>query len=313
MKNQSGSTFKTSLNQLEHNLDIYALSYASFPAQKLYDDEALESLKSLLDKCHIYLIGKQPRIVTQPKAIENNNFVVTVERDDFPNVKEILFPVPEGFKFETNSDGLSYAINSQGHMLAPTEEQVLLAIVNQLGPIPFEVLYIGQAYGSDGERNVIDRLKKHETLQKISLQEQTEDAQLQIITLELSENRINSVINPFAKSKGDDQFKARLKMGLDKLENTSEAERVTLFEAAFIRYFQPEYNVRLKYSFPSTNLKMLQDCYDKDFQSLVAEICFDDFHYSLRSKTIAPTSANDHFAKYDLHTAQNRKSFFSTE
>jgi len=35
--------------------------------------------------------------------------------------------------------------------------------------IGFEVKYIGQAYGDAGSRNALDRLLKHETLQKIAL------------------------------------------------------------------------------------------------------------------------------------------------
>ncbi len=44
-----------------------------------------------------------------------------------------------------------------------------------------------------------------------------------------------------------------------------------------------EINKEFKDSFPSTNMKCLQDCYDKDFSAIVAEFCFDEIPFLLRS------------------------------
>lgn len=134
---------------------------------------------------------------------------------------------------------------------------------------------------------------------------------MQIIILELAESALHSLINPFAENTDADVFDDRLEMGIDKLRKTSEAERVSLYEAALIRYFEPEYNHHFKNSFPSTNMRILQDCYKKDFQGLVAEICFDNFLYSLRSDKVLPTDDNSHIARYDLHNEDDRKVFFS--
>ena len=41
--------------------------------------------------------------------------------------------------------------------------------LNTFNLIDFEVLYIGQAFGDGGSRNALDRLLKHETLQKIAV------------------------------------------------------------------------------------------------------------------------------------------------
>lgn len=38
------------------------------------------------------------------------------------------------------------------------------------GKVYFDIQYIGQAYGKSGSRNALDRLRKHETVQKIALQ-----------------------------------------------------------------------------------------------------------------------------------------------
>src|SRR3546814_12337806 len=79
-------------------------------------------------------------------------------------------------------------------------------------------------------------------------------------------NRLITVMNPWAEDKSES--KKRISAGLDKLFETTEAERLTLFEASLIRYFQPPFNREFKDSFPSTHLKILADCYEKDFSTL---------------------------------------------
>src|SRR3546814_6483592 len=87
-------------------------------------------------------------------------------------------------------------------------------------------------------------------------------------------NRLITVMNPWAEDKSES--KKRISAGLDKLFETTEAERITLFEASLIRYFQPPFNREFKDSFPSTNLKILADCYEKDFSAIVSEVKIDE-------------------------------------
>ena len=101
----------------------------------------------------------------------------------------------------------------------------------------------------------------------------------------------------------------RIKAGLDKLFGTDEKERVSLFEAAFIRYFRPPFNEKFKDSFPSTNMKVLKDCYAKDFSAVIAEIGFDELPYKLWSGHVE--AKNHHIASFNLSTAEERTVFFS--
>ncbi len=103
----------------------------------------------------------------------------------------------------------------------------------------------------------------------------------------------------------------RMDNGLNKLRNTTEAERIAIYEASFIRYFQPKFNKEFKNSFPSTNMKLLHDCYRKDFSAVCAEIYFDDFPFRLFSPTIKPSPF--HIAFQDLHTDVGRKLFYMGE
>ncbi|MGJ4925979.1 hypothetical protein ACQR1I_11720 [Bradyrhizobium sp. HKCCYLS2038] len=84
---------------------------------------------------------------------------------------------------------------------------------------------------------------------------------------------------------------------------------MSLFEAAFIRYFRPPFNDRFKDSFPSTNMKVLKESYAKDFSAVIAEINFDELPYQLFSDHIPV--AHSHIANHSLHTEEERNVFFS--
>jgi hypothetical protein len=143
---------------------------------------------------------------------------------------------------------------------------------------------------------------------KIALKGIPDGHQIALLLLAVQpNNQLITMMNPFAQRHDDEG--TRIKSGLDKLFNTTEEERTSLYEAALIRYFYPEFNKEFKDSFPSTNLKILRDCYDKDFSSVVAEICIDELPYRLWSTSAAP--ALYHFAHHDLHKSEDRTMFFA--
>ena len=131
---------------------------------------------------------------------------------------------------------------------------------------------------------------------------------LSLLLLEIEPaNRLITFLNPFAEH--TEHGAVRISSGLDKLFGTSEAERISLYEASLIRYFQPRFNKEFKESFPSTNLKILRDCYDKDFAAIIAEISIEALPFRLFSGAVPP--AWDHIASFDLHEDSSRKVFFS--
>ncbi|MHC5783292.1 hypothetical protein [Aliivibrio fischeri] len=115
-----------------------------------------------------------------------------------------------------------------------------------------------------------------------------------------------TAFTPNAQLKDNDG--SRIKAGLDKLHGTSESERISLYEAALIRYFSPEYNKEFKNSFPSTNLKILQDCYEKDILGVFAQICIQEIPFKLFSDTVEPKQY--HISRHDLQQDAERKVFF---
>ena len=245
-----------------------------------------------------------PRIVFEEARLENGTLSLFLSA--LGATYEVKYECPRnvGLQFV---DGVYHLVDPSGSKYWPNPNDVQLRLSLLSKVIDFDVKYIGQAYGKDGSRNALDRLLKHETLQKISLRGIPETHRLTLLLLTIIPNSmLFTAFNPFAKNKDDDG--SRIRAGLDKLFGTDEQERITLYEASLIRYFSPEYNLEFKNSFPSTNLKVLQDCYDKDFSAVVAEICIDELPFRLKSDCVKP--AMHHIAKHDLHKDQDRKSFF---
>ncbi len=295
--------FEDKLFDVEHALDLYALSYAQFPANRLYDHGALESILSTIELCHIYFVGYVPSVVLIEISQEGDTLVQSFEY--LGERHDLVWPMPDGGALK-KCDGW-YVEMPDGNRVLPSIDDAMLRLHEECHPIDFKIQYIGQAFGSDGDRNALDRLRKHETLQKISLLGAPDGYRLELILVEVEpNNKLIMVMNPFAKNV--DEGPKRIAAGLDKLFGTTYKEMISLYEAAMIRYFQPHYNKIFKNSFPSTNLTVLQDSYDKDMAALVAEFCFDRVPFRRCSSTVP--AREYHIAKFNLHSKKERDVFF---
>ena len=295
--------FGRALNDVEHAIGMYAYSYCTMPAEAIYDKAILQSMMSVIETCHIYCIGYTP-IVDFTGASQTGD-ELNIQLNVLGKKYTVTYSIP-GLIYKME-DGYNFLEDPTGERFWPDMEHVQARLSNEFKAVTFDVKYIGQAYGQDGSRNAIDRLLKHETLQKIALKGVPSGHKLTLLLLSIQpSNQLITMMNPFAKN--GDSGDARIKQGLDKAQNTTEAEKISLYEAALIRYFYPEFNKEFKDSFPSTNLKILQDCYDKDFGAVVAEICIDELPFMLFSDNIEPKFY--HVAKHNLHKSEDRKMFF---
>ena len=292
------------LNSVESALDIHAFSYCTFPAENLYDKAYMSSQMDIIETCHIYLIGFTP--VAEFVAAEQVDDVIRMKFSVAGTEFFSELDVPLGYSLN-DKNGHYFIENASGDKLRITDEYAFAAMRIASGIFNFEVKYIGQSYGVEGSRNAIDRLLKHETLQEISLKGAPSGYRVSILLLSLyPATRVLTTYNPNAKRTYNKT--SRIDLGLDKKYHTTEKEQITLYEAALIRYFYPEYNEKLKDSFPPTNLEMLRDCYDKDINAIVAEICFEDYPFYLFSERIEPAAI--HIIMHELHKEKNRRAFF---
>jgi hypothetical protein len=295
--------FSKKLFEIEHALDIFAYSYVNFPARELYNPDLVVMHGETIKKCHIYLIGYVP-VVRLEGAEQVGSFLITKFNVGGLS-QELKWPLPPKASLKREGE-MFWVEDNKGNRVFPGMEASLFRL-NSDNPILFDVQYIGQAYGEDGSRNALDRLTKHETLQRIALAPPPENQRLEVVLIEVQPNtRMMTIFNPWAVERDDDG--SRIAASLDSLFDTSEAQQVSLYEAALIRYFQPKYNKIFKNSFPSTNLKVLQECYAKDMAGVIAEFCFDEIPFYLTSGVVEARSY--HIAAFNIHLNEDRDIFF---
>ncbi len=290
---------------VEHALNMYANSFITLPADILYEKEKISEYKNTTDNCHIYIIGYLPIIHLENATKIGNDLKLSFS---VCNKKEEIYlsSIPSNLSFICENDNY-YLEDLDKNRFWWNDIELTRLLHQELGCVQFNVKYVGQAYGRNGSRSALDRLIKHETLQKIAIKGVPEGYKLSLLLLEVKPN--TSIITAFTpNAQVKDTESVRIKAGLDKLFNTSEAERISLYEAALIRYFSPEYNKEFKDSFPSTNLKILQDCYNKDISAVIAEINIDELPFMLFSDSVEPKRY--HISTHHLHKDNDRKVFF---
>jgi len=157
MTDKSKIPFDHALYDVEHALVMYATSFSTLPAQFIYEKEVLAPLMNVIDKCHIYMIGFQPKIGFV-KAEQSSN-KVSLTFSIFDSEYTIENNVPDGMK--VNHDKELFLTDEHGHKHYLDSSKLQYQLSQESDVIDFEVKYIGQAYGKDGSRNSIDRLIKH--------------------------------------------------------------------------------------------------------------------------------------------------------
>ena len=175
--------------------------------------------------------------------------------------------------------------------------------------LDFEVLYVGQAFGKDGKRITIDRLKSHEKAQKIFFDTQNKfpDYEVWFLSLtivpelytmykpaeKLSQSKLNKIVS-------DQRNVEQNPISLNQL--------ITITEASLIKYFNTyEYNKEYL-NYPSKEHKSYDECYKMDFNSTSFELCTESIYTRLWSKSIEPKSI--HHRNFFLHNGTDRKDMF---
>ena len=269
--------------------------------------------------CHIYIIGRRPKIIFNPKEFVFSQDIV---RGSF-NVqngisnKKYIFNTPNltgafPLSMECNYPYTEFKISDMSGKVISNGKTALFLTQMASKTIPIldlEVLYIGQAYGKNGERVAIDRLKKHSTLQSIYAESvsRSPNMDIWIILLELSQvNLISFDGHPQKYQTSNMEDDAHIKQCLS--DNVSEKQKINFTEAALIKYFQPEYNKIYKDIFPNPAHNSYSECYDLEINNIAAEIQTDDIKTRLFSNKIKPSDL--HIAQFDLYSAEDRKGMF---
>ncbi|MCB2291185.1 hypothetical protein LGK97_15755 [Clostridium sp. CS001] len=193
------------------------------------------------------------------------------------------------------------------------DAQGILNISNTRSILELEVLYVGQAFGKDGERLATDRLKSHSTFQKILTDYHSShpDKRLYIFLYEFTPQMqisFDGLSGVYSTTKDEDERHFNEVMNNPLKYN----QVINITEAAMINYFKPPYNVNFVENFPDEGHKGYSQYYDLDYNNLVVEIDLEfdgNSAVQLWSETNKIRSSWD-FIRYDLHNDPNRKSMY---
>jgi hypothetical protein len=277
-------------------------------------------VRERIKDANIYLILKRPRISIVPKLlrIEDRRIVgelaVQLPDESRPFPFTIRAELPETVK----------AVRTAGYphtklsLLDATEEVLMTypiaylmrSAVADLGGLDNqEVVYVGQAFGAAGERTAVERLSSHSTLQKILADITANEPHMEVLLALYSFGfdrfflTMDGTTPVLTDEKTDYEHRKKV------LESQfKRSMRISMAEAALIRYFEPKYNKVYTKDFPHNRLKMLQKLYDLDVAALIVEASVEDHGMRLFSSKQPPNW--HHVAKFDLHDKASRKSFF---
>ncbi|MEC1664506.1 hypothetical protein [Bacillus halotolerans] len=272
---------------------------------------------------HIYMITLIPKLAIDKDSLQvfedhlSLRIKVKTEEDNYVETLEFsLGPINhKEFKYEVDKPGKTFTvITKDGAIL---QQRVLFLYLDYLentynsGKLDTEILYIGQSYGSNGERTAIDRLKSHSTLQKIQSELLFEGAErdLALLLLEFTPKLLSSFdgrTQNYEKSPEEDINHLQEVVGNPPLKLNKQIINIT--EAALINYFKPYYNDKFKDNFPDVEHKGYKQYYDLDYNAVSVELDPDSINLRLYSKERSYKIFES--IKYSLHPENIRKSMF---
>lgn len=271
---------------------------------------------------HIYMICKSPIIYLDNKKTkitkekieltfytniekERKNIKVSTINNPISEIGKIECPYPHTRIFCTQPDG-SYHSEIKTNLLLR-----ILSMQDKVyyKELDFEVLYVGQAFGEDGKRITVDRLKTHEKAQKIYFDTQQKFPDFEIWFLSMTIiPELMTMFRAKANMTDEDIDQDWVKQEEINTKPISTNQLITITEASLINYFNTyEYNKEYL-NYPSKEHKSYDQCYKLDFNSTSFELSTESLNTRLWSKSVDPEFI--HHKNFFLHNNSERKDMF---
>lgn len=218
--------------------------------------------------------------------------------------------------FRDNKERINFSENEfQDLFSMPLDAQILLNkhLQENWLSLKMDVLYIGQSFGTDGQRIAQDRLSAHSTLQKIltDFHSKYPDRRIYLLLLEMTP-QLNTSFDGISQEYGtsDEEDQEHLEKVLSNLP--IEEQVINITEAAMINYFKPHYNTNFIENFPSIKHKGYKQYYDLDYNCMSVEL---DLEFDNMPNIELHTDNNSikncwEFIKYNLSNDPNRKNMY---
>jgi hypothetical protein len=218
--------------------------------------------------CHLYIVSRRPRTYIDPESVRLDpggiRGQVIIEASHGKDYRDFEAPfslvADEELKWDAGTLTDYYRIvgGSTGTRYVHGDTWAFALFASYSPDLAAqEVLYVGQAFGKEGERSSLDRVLEHKTIQKIYADHQSAGFDIFISFLRLADG---ASILQIGSSASAEAYKASV-TAAERADINSvfkslrrradmQREQITLSEAAFISYFKPSYNIQHKKNFP---------------------------------------------------------------
>lgn len=287
-------------------------SYGMIFTQKNFEElQMLEKEFKLIPRMHLYMVIKTPKykIVTLD-ILSDGSIKLEIGQEGTTDNLEIQLEFIEkniNINMSNNRDEIEVIDKFNNTIF---KANVINLLLNFEVEIDCEVVYIGQSFGTDGNRNVIDRLKSHSTLQKIYFEKEDERS-IYLTAWNFDRNTLTMISPNESYDVYSEKMIAQLKMVKNPYDLIAREQEITITEAALIRYFQPKYNTEYKKSFPSKNHSDYDDFFKMNLDYIAVEMDTTRLKLKLYSERIKSNFCHNIF--FDLKEKRHMNNFFGIE
>jgi hypothetical protein len=237
--------------------------------------------------CNIYFILKRPKVTIDPNyCVKNNNsyelryFIHIQDKKHERKFRSKINTEEYDFKTQYPYNYFSFINKNNPSLSCHFKLAVIIDSIHEKSDteeplLDYEVLYIGQAFGEDGNRTAIDRLGSHSTLQMIysEAMQRNPDSEIWILLAAFKQKNISTMNGMISMPQENESEDYARWIKFNNGENPfSEKQKINFTEAALIRTFLPKYNKEYKNSFPNPVHSSYSECYSLDINSIVVEL-----------------------------------------
>ena len=254
---------------MKKTLNIITAKSALFKPYDLSKSEVIEEIKK--DKYHIYLIRKRKQFFYMDSVLEKDLYATSFyylsdnHEKKYETIKHSTHLKIESLKngyfqvVDNNEKGEFRDIFLINRLCDTIARQYQIPKKGKL-PSDLEVMYIGQAFGKEASKTIEYRVSNHDKIQKIALEIMEENTTEEILIIGIKTEIIDIDINY-----SDNSNLLTLSENSNR-KRISNAQEITTYEAALIRYFQPKWNTDYKKTFPTKSAKGKKGSYDEIYK-----------------------------------------------
>lgn len=264
-----------------------------------YPKDLKEAADLNVAKFQIYMITRIPKITIDSNSLKVFRSHIELILKFKTEIGTFNETIKCQFSLDRDHTMFNYEIDKLGKTLKIKDgkDEVTLRALFLQGefskPIPAEVLYIGRAYGKEGNRTAFDRLKSHESLQRILAEHTYEEVigDIAIALFEIDAKLIGEFIDMTNPS--EDLF--NLESVLLLKDPIAMNQVINITEAALINFFKPKYNDILKNNFPDKTHTSYNESFKLRYTSVTVEVDQETLNVKLFTK-------HNKYSPYDLIT-----------